>query len=97
MESTRSDLHFKPAALGGEPPRARRRIITKRRLHYVIDLSVLTSSFALAYLLRFDFEVPRSQFDDFFTQLPYVLLVQMLRSEERRVGKECRSRWSPYH
>src|SRR2546430_5766285 len=23
--------------------------------------------------------------------------IQMLRSEERRVGKECRSRWSPYH
>src|SRR3712207_9096013 len=22
---------------------------------------------------------------------------QMDRSEERRVGKECRSRWSPYH
>jgi len=22
---------------------------------------------------------------------------RMLRSEERRVGKECRSRWSPYH
>ena len=22
---------------------------------------------------------------------------QQLRSEERRVGKECRSRWSPYH
>ena len=21
----------------------------------------------------------------------------MRRSEERRVGKECRSRWSPYH
>ena len=21
----------------------------------------------------------------------------MNRSEERRVGKECRSRWSPYH
>jgi hypothetical protein len=21
----------------------------------------------------------------------------MTRSEERRVGKECRSRWSPYH
>ena len=21
----------------------------------------------------------------------------MHRSEERRVGKECRSRWSPYH
>ena len=21
----------------------------------------------------------------------------IVRSEERRVGKECRSRWSPYH
>ena len=21
----------------------------------------------------------------------------IIRSEERRVGKECRSRWSPYH
>ena len=24
-------------------------------------------------------------------------LVILWRSEERRVGKECRSRWSPYH
>ena len=24
-------------------------------------------------------------------------LVGDTRSEERRVGKECRSRWSPYH
>ena len=24
-------------------------------------------------------------------------LASYLRSEERRVGKECRSRWSPYH
>ena len=22
---------------------------------------------------------------------------RLARSEERRVGKECRSRWSPYH
>ena len=28
----------------------------------------------------------------------YLLLDgHVLRSEERRVGKECRSRWSPYH
>src|SRR2546426_3564821 len=32
----------------------------------------------------------------------YVLLIPavlglLMRSEERRVGKECRSRWSPYH
>ena len=24
-------------------------------------------------------------------------IVSAQRSEERRVGKECRSRWSPYH
>ena len=29
--------------------------------------------------------------------LGYIRLEQLLRSEERRVGKECRSRWSPYH
>ena len=25
------------------------------------------------------------------------IVPRVLRSEERRVGKECRSRWSPYH
>ena len=24
-------------------------------------------------------------------------VITLCRSEERRVGKECRSRWSPYH
>src|SRR5256886_2871837 len=26
-----------------------------------------------------------------------IKFISMDRSEERRVGKECRSRWSPYH
>ena len=32
-------------------------------------------------------------------ELTHILDVadQLKRSEERRVGKECRSRWSPYH
>ena len=25
------------------------------------------------------------------------ILLYTIRSEEHRVGKECRSRWSPYH
>ena len=29
-------------------------------------------------------------------QLPKKVIAKV-RSEERRVGKECRSRWSPYH
>ena len=28
---------------------------------------------------------------------PCVVALILARSEERRVGKECRSRWSPYH
>ena len=30
-------------------------------------------------------------------ELTFVYGVKECRSEERRVGKECRSRWSPYH
>ena len=36
---------------------------------------------------------------DMSNMLEYVSKLNELdtRSEERRVGKECRSRWSPYH
>ena len=36
----------------------------------------------------------------FMVSMPVALVLGVggwLRSEERRVGKECRSRWSPYH
>ena len=32
-----------------------------------------------------------------FTGFAAGVMVAASRSEERRVGKECRSRWSPYH
>jgi len=32
-----------------------------------------------------------------FGQLDVMINNAGIRSEERRVGKECRSRWSPYH
>ena len=35
---------------------------------------------------------PKEKPDDRFYDV-----MRELRSEERRVGKECRSRWSPYH
>ena len=38
---------------------------------------------------RFAFREDRSDVRRIITIIP--------RSEERRVGKECRSRWSPYH
>ena len=32
-----------------------------------------------------------------FMTMAYIIALNPNRSEERRVGKECRSRWSPYH
>src|SRR5260221_534834 len=42
----------------------------------------------------------RSEGDEMPTEAEFVASLgskKKLRSEERRVGKECRSRWSPYH
>ena len=35
--------------------------------------------------------------DQFLTIFTMIVGFYFGRSEERRVGKECRSRWSPYH
>src|ERR1043165_6703958 len=35
--------------------------------------------------------------DALFDDPAEAMNLRMRRSEERRVGKECRSRWSPYH
>ena len=45
------------------------------------------------------FNVRLSNEDAPLTQAQLVEAVKTadVRSEERRVGKECRSRWSPYH
>ena len=41
----------------------------------------------------------RSEIREFSTLIPDMIALRnwIVRSEERRVGKECRSRWSPYH
>ena len=48
----------------------------------------------------------KEDYNDFVNNNPWTSIFQTLemaevysrnRSEERRVGKECRSRWSPYH
>src|SRR5260221_8600019 len=40
--------------------------------------------------------LPNYSFSD-YPAMDAFLLPGGFRSEERRVGKECRSRWSPYH
>src|SRR3712207_9576678 len=46
----------------------------------------------LALVRRWDVEATALQ-----RQGELGIWASLLRSEERRVGKECRSRWSPYH
>ena len=50
---------------------------------------------------RIGYSLQQSDFGNYsLTDLPQSLRRETetdLRSEERRVGKECRSRWSPYH
>src|SRR5256885_3090122 len=46
---------------------------------------------AIALAQRPELQMARAKIDSEKSKL------QLARSEERRVGKECRSRWSPYH
>ena len=65
-----------------------------------------TGSFGNAVLKRFlnsdvgeirIFSRDEKKQDDMRHRLQNPKVKFYIRSEERRVGKECRSRWSPYH
>src|SRR3989475_379724 len=42
-------------------------------------------------------KIPMAELESAFRYLEAHPEIRDVRSEERRVGKECRSRWSPYH
>ena len=54
----------------------------EKRERFAFQTVVLTGGVLITQLIWQDVRFP---------------MVFFLRSEERRVGKECRSRWSPYH
>src|SRR3989441_12714925 len=73
------------------------------------QLGITLASILLGYVAE---DTVAHLFRGWFAQLPPALhfltrggvasfaalaIITFLRSEERRVGKECRSRWSPYH
>ena len=43
-----------------------------------------------------DYEILKAE-EDIENGMDTEISEVLTRSEERRVGKECRSRWSPYH
>src|SRR3712207_328426 len=63
-----------------------------------LTVGVLLGSFSFTQLLATPI---LGRFSDRYGRRPIILLSlaanALARSEERRVGKECRSRWSPYH
>ena len=63
---------------------------SKRKFY---PLSIILS-FILAGLLAIAGYLVGASFGIFRSN---IFLESAARSEERRVGKECRSRWSPYH
>src|SRR5437016_10143828 len=59
--------------------------------------SDLTSGWSLAQPFYNDAEIFRHDIEQIFLKQWVFAGHASRRSEERRVGKECRSRWSPYH
>ena len=59
-------------------------------LSEMIDTGKDGNALSLMEVIRSDEDL----FDDLSNREMYG---KLHRSEERRVGKECRSRWSPYH
>src|ERR1039458_2248949 len=56
-----------------------------------VDWIRMAAKFTVSQMLE------REEFHKRFQEEKPIGLHELLRSEERRVGKECRSRWSPYH
>ena len=72
------------------------RLIVMNFLQYAIWGSWLIS---LGAYLGGGLQFTGLQIGSFFATMGIASLFMpaLMRSEERRVGKECRSRWSPYH
>ena len=78
---------------------------TVNRLNLVFDGFIQLLEEGQRYNLTFS--TPTNSFQNFLALIPeeYSKSIEnvktignlLCRSEERRVGKECRSRWSPYH
>ena len=61
------------------------------------DVEGIDAAHKLTILASIAFGIPL-QFDKAYIEgISQIAQEDVVRSEERRVGKECRSRWSPYH
>src|SRR5256884_6801182 len=72
--------------------------ILRRRAAPLLALEASARASATPADAEFEAEELRRRLERALNALPpRTRAAFVLRSEERRVGKECRSRWSPYH
>ena len=62
-----------------------------------IILNSLYKGTSIKKFIKFKKEIEGEFFKYFKKDKILTCAINYIRSEERRVGKECRSRWSPYH
>jgi len=69
-----------PVIVSGDSNRQKRRPfwlrMAQRPVQFVLDVSILSATFVIAYSLRFDFSVPQSNVENLLIQLPLVVLLQ---------------------
>ena len=74
---------------------------SRNRARSIRFLVLLTAILALAFFLSLragSYNTPAAELiRGIFGRASDAKINLVIRSEERRVGKECRSRWSPYH
>ena len=75
--------------------------MTKERKAQIVTIAVLAAAFGVVLAQKTGWKFSDVKVGDIVqSQAPKAEPSPqdaIYRSEERRVGKECRSRWSPYH
>ena len=91
-------LGISPAAMGYAKKTTERNsgnMVRKKKSEYALQLQEKQK-------VKFVYGIMEKQFHAYYEKAARMPgktgdMLLSLRSEERRVGKECRSRWSPYH
>jgi FlaA1/EpsC-like NDP-sugar epimerase len=84
LRTTPAAIEIKPSSMITEEqlPRRISKVLWEglltRRVQFSLDLIVLVAAFTLAYLLRFEFDIPRARFHPLLVQLPCVVMMQFV-------------------
>src|SRR5262245_49079825 len=82
-------------ALGAQE-REDRTLLSQEQMNAIInEASGERAMHHVLQLVPYQFVRPPSEYQGHFRESE--VIAKLARSEERRVGKECRSRWSPEH